>query len=83
MATVSFAKDIVPLFDPTTDVPHMARAGFLLADHAYMSNPAHAQAVLDRLNGKGGRIMPPPPAAPWSQDRIALFKAWIDGGYQP
>jgi hypothetical protein len=80
---VSFAKDILPLFDPNTDIPHMARAKFMLADHAFMSVPENAQSVLDRLNGKGGAVMPPPPAKPWSPDRIALFKAWIDGGYQP
>jgi len=80
---VSFAKDIVPLFDPKTDIPHMARGKFLLDDFAFMSVPQNAEAVLDRLNGKGGPVMPPPPAKPWSPDKIALFRAWIDGGYQP
>jgi hypothetical protein len=83
MPGVSFAKDIVPLFDPTTDVPHMARRGVMLADYTYMSVPANAQDVLDHLDGTLGPIMPPKPAPPWSAANIALFKSWIAGGYQP
>ena len=55
----------------------------MLAEYAYMSNPANAKAVLDRLDGTVGPIMPPPPASPWSAANIALFKAWMAGGYQP
>ena len=81
MAAPSFAADILPLFT-AIDIAHMARAHVMLAEYAYMSNPANAQAVLDRLDGTGGAIMPPPPAAPWSAANIALFKAWMAGGYQ-
>jgi hypothetical protein len=83
MAAPSFAKEILPLFDPATDIPHMAKFGVMLADYAYMSDAANAQDVLGRLTGAGGRLMPPAPAKPWPPTRIALFKAWIDGGYQP
>jgi hypothetical protein len=83
MPSVSFANDILPLFDKTTDIPHMARAGVMLADYVYMSVPANAQAVLDRLEGTTGPIMPPKPAQPWAPANIVLFKAWIAGGYQP
>lgn len=83
MPTVSFAADIVPLFDPTTDIPHMARKGVMLADYAYMSAPSNAQDVLDHLDGTAAPLMPPPPAKAWSPASIALFKAWMAGGFQP
>jgi len=80
---VSFAADIVPLFDPTTDVPHMAARGVKLTNYAYMSVPANAQDVLDHLDGTSRPRMPPAPAAAWSTANIALFKQWITDGYQP
>jgi hypothetical protein len=83
VATISFASDILPLFSKTTDIPHMARFGVMLAEYSYMSVPANAQVVLDRLNGTTPPIMPPPPAAPWTPANIALFQAWMAGGYQP
>jgi hypothetical protein len=83
MATVSFATDILPLFNPKTDIPHMEIGGVMLADYSYMSVPANAQAVLDRLDGTSGPVMPPPPAVPWTAAQIALFKSWMAGGYQP
>lgn len=82
MAPVSFAAQILPLFTPI-DIAHMKPAGVLLADYSYMSQPTHAQAVLDRLNGSTGPVMPPPPAKPWSAANIQLFQAWMAGGYQP
>lgn len=82
MPAPSFAADILPLFT-AIDIAHMAHGGVMLAEYAYMSNPANAQAVLDRLDGTKTPIMPPPPASPWSAANIALFKAWMAGGYQP
>jgi hypothetical protein len=83
MATVSFANDILPLFSATTDIPHMAEYGVMLGEYSYMSVPANAQNVLGHLNGSTPPIMPPKPAAPWSASNIALFQAWMSGGYQP
>jgi hypothetical protein len=83
MADVSFAKDILPLFDPKTDIPHMAELGVKLADYSYMSVSANAKHVLDHLNGTSRPRMPPPPGGPWPPEKIASFKAWMDGGYQP
>lgn len=83
MAVISFAADILPLFSASTDIPHMAQMGVMLAEYSYMSVPANAQKVLDRLNGTTHPIMPPPPAKPWTEANIALFQAWIAGGYQP
>ena len=82
MPAVSFASDIVPMFEPDTDIPHMAKLHVMLADYDYMSNPDNAQDVLDHLSGAERPIMPPPPAAPWPASKINLFKAWMDGGYQ-
>lgn len=82
MPAPSFAADILPLFT-AIDIAHMAHGHVMLAEYAYMSNPANAKAVLDRLDGTVGPIMPPKPAAPWSAANIALFKAWIAGGFQP
>lgn len=83
MAAVSFATDIVPLFSTTTDIPHMAQRGVMLADYTYMSIPANAQKVLNYLDGTSAPRMPPPPEAPWTAANIALFESWIAGGYQP
>ncbi len=81
MATVSFAADIVPLFT-AGDVSCMARYGVNLTTYSYMSQPANAQSVLDRLNGTTQPQMPM--GGPyWSSANIALFQAWMQGGYQP
>ena len=64
MAVVSFAKDIVPLFDTKTDVPHMAALGVRLADLRYMSDPDNAKDILDHLTGAARPIMPPPRPVP-------------------
>lgn len=83
MATVSFSADILPLFSKTTDIPHMAGFGVMLAEYSYMSVPANAQNVLSHLDGTTPPMMPPAPEGPWSADDITLFKNWIAGGYQP
>jgi hypothetical protein len=83
MPVVSFAQDVVPLFDPNTDVPHMAEFGVSLTDYSYMSDPGNAQNILDHLTGAQRPVMPPPPAGPWPADKINVFKAWMAGGRQP
>lgn len=82
MAPVLFASQILPLFTQT-DIKHMANFGCMLAKYDYMSQPANAQNVLNRLNGTSTPVMPPPPASPWSPANIQLFQAWMAGGYQP
>jgi hypothetical protein len=77
---VSFAKQILPLFTQT-DINHMSDFGVMLGDYSYMSQPANAQNVLGHLNGSIPPVMPP--GQPWSAANIALFQAWISGGYQP
>lgn len=79
--SVSFAKDIRPLFTDV-DIDHMK-------DYFDLSNyddvKTNAQNILGRLRAKGPRVMPPPPPrgnGPWSPEKISLFAAWIDGGFQ-
>jgi hypothetical protein len=81
-ASVSFAQDIVPLFTQI-DIQHMQPMGVQLADYGYMSTPDNASAVYAQLSSKQ---MPPSSgggSGPWPDANIALFKSWIDGGYQP
>jgi len=79
--TVSFKTDILPLFT-SIDIEHMSALGAKLDDYSFMSKPATATLVLDVVSsGK----MPPSTSwePPWSQDKVQLLKAWIDGGYTP
>ena len=82
-AAVGFAADIKPLFTPI-DIDHMM---WFCDLSKYDDVKTNAQAILNRLKAQGGPVMPPPPAkggdGPWSAEKIALFQAWIDGGYQP
>jgi hypothetical protein len=79
--TVSFETDILPLFT-SMDIEHMGRVGLALDDYSSMSQPAIASAVYEQVSSGG---MPPSDSGeqPWSQDQVALFKAWMEGGYQP
>jgi hypothetical protein len=47
-----------------------------------MSQPANASGVYEKVSTGA---MPPGDSGeqPWSQDQVQLFKAWMDGGYQP
>jgi hypothetical protein len=78
--TVSFKADILPLFT-AIDIQHMTRRRVPLADFAFMSTPANAEHVRDRV--KDGTMPPRANGGPWSQDKVALFQAWIDGGLKP
>lgn len=81
-ATVSFVRDIKPLFR-AIDIQHMKPSGVLLDDYGYMSdasdNHANAQAVYDQLSSQSM-----PPGGPfWTTAQLALFTNWMEGGYQP
>jgi hypothetical protein len=78
--SVSFAKDIRPLFTQT-DIDHM---DYYCDLSDYDDVKANAADILSRLEGDDGPVMPPENAGgPWSAEKIALFRAWIDGGCQP
>lgn len=79
IATTSFARDVVVLFTPK-DVRGMAWA-FDLTSHEDVT--AHAGRILDRLQGVGGSVMPPPPPrgeGAWPNERIELFRLWVAEG---
>jgi hypothetical protein len=79
--TVSFKTDIVPLFT-SMDIEHMSALGALLDDYSFMSQPGNASLVHQVVSsGK----MPPSTSGeePWPQDKVQLFKSWIDGGCTP
>jgi hypothetical protein len=80
--TVSFAKDVLPLFT-AVDIDHMNNQEVYLSDYEYMSRPDNAAAVLETVaNGS----MPPTwggGGGAWSEDKVTLFRSWIEGGYQP
>lgn len=78
---VSFKADILPLFT-SIDIEHMSFAGVSLDDYSYMSEPDNANGVYEKVSTGA---MPPGDSGerPWSPDEVGLFKAWMDGGYQP
>jgi hypothetical protein len=79
--TVGFTSDIMPLFTQV-DIDHMQQQGVELSDYAYMSDPTNADAVYQQVSTGA---MPPSwggGAGPWSEDKVQLFKQWMDGGYQ-
>ena len=81
VTTVSFARDIRPLFRPV-DIEHMKPMGILLDDFKYMSNSDNAQSVYDSLTGETQPQMPMN-GPYWSQDKLDLFQKWMKNGYQP
>ena len=53
---------------------------------SYDDVKTHAAAILDRIRGFGGAVMPPPPPrgeGPWAQSRIDLFAKWVADGCPP
>jgi len=73
---VSFAKDIRPLFRDDPDVATMKDYGLDLS--AYADVKAQAESILGTL--KEGTM---PCDGAWPEDRIALFKRWMDEGMAP
>ena len=78
---VGFAADIAPLFT-ALDIDHMS---WFCDLSNYDDVKANAPDILNRLQGIGGTVMPPPPNkggdGPWTPEKIELFAAWIDAGY--
>ena len=77
--SVSFQNDIMPLFKQ-----YQANMAWRFDITDYETVRANAQMIFDRLaNVDGLGFMPPPPMDPFSQDQIAMFKAWMDSGFPP
>jgi hypothetical protein len=74
--TLSFAKDIRPLFRDSPDVDTMKDYGMDLS--SFEGVKLHAQNIYDRvLDGSM------PCDEPWPPERIALFKQWMEEGMAP
>ncbi len=73
---VSFAKDLRPFFRDSPDVDTMKDYGIDLS--SYEDVKSKAQGIYDRL--ADGSM---PCDQPWPQDRLALFKRWMDEGLAP
>jgi hypothetical protein len=54
----------------------MQGMGVDLGDAAWMTVPENAQLVYERV--ADGSM---PPDGPWPEEKIALFKSWMDAGY--
>lgn len=77
----SFAQDIRPLFTDM-DIAHMRSLGVSLDDFGYMSDPTHAENVLEKVST--GAMPPRGSGEPsWSPENVQLFRDWIAAGYQP
>ena len=83
MERLSFRTSILPLFTEV-DVDHMKKVFDL---SRYDDVKANAEAILGRLTGSTGSVMPPPAShdgsGPWTPEQVALFKKWIDDGCNP
>jgi len=71
---LSFATDIRPLFRDE-DIECMTPMGIALDDPAWMCVPANAQGVYGAV--ADGSM---PPGEPWPEERVSLFKEWMDAG---
>lgn len=86
----SFANDVAPLFS-RSQISCMANQNVYLDDFAYMSDAtgdatyadhANARHNYGRLAGTEGRRMPP--GGPfWTPAMLAVFAAWMEGGFNP
>ena len=85
LSRVSFDTDIRPLFR-AIDVAHMLPFNVLLADYAYMSNPAgdHQNARSVHAFLTGARQPRMPIGGPfWTPTQLALYAKWMSDGFEP
>jgi len=73
---LTFAKDIRPLFRDTPDIDTMKDFGIDLSLFADVK--AHAEKIYTTVFD--GSM---PCDEPWSKDKVALFKQWMDEGMAP
>ena len=71
---ISYGTNIRPLFTPI-DREHM---NFMFDLWSYDDVKQNASEIHDALSNQ--RM---PPGAPWPQDQIDVFKAWMDQGFLP
>jgi hypothetical protein len=73
---ISFAKDIRPLFRDTPDVDSMKEYGLDLS--SYSEVKGQAEIIYERL--QDGSM---PCDGAWPEERLALFRRWMDEGMAP
>jgi hypothetical protein len=73
---LSFATDIRPLFRDSPDIAAMRRLGLDLS--SYEEVKAQAEEIYARL--AGGTMACD---GPWPNERLALFKRWMEEGTAP
>lgn len=71
---VGFAAAVKPLFTET-DQKHML---FMFDLWSYDDVKLNANEIYDAV--ADGRM---PPGEPWDPGKVAIFKAWMEGGFQP
>jgi hypothetical protein len=78
---LTWANGIGQLFSPM-DVAHMKGLGLDLGDYQTVKTQAVGQdsgpAIWDKISQKE---MPPAPLGPWTDQRMSLFKQWIDSNF--
>jgi len=74
--SLSFAKDIRPLFRDEPDVKTMKRMGLDLS--SYHEVKAKSADIYARL--EDGTM---PCDGPWPEERVKMFKQWMDEGAPP
>jgi hypothetical protein len=73
---LSFAKDIRPLFRDTPDVDSMKEYGLDLS--SYSEVKGQSEIIYERL--QDGSM---PCDGAWPEERLALFRRWMDEGMAP
>ena len=79
MTKVSFDADIKPLF-----AQFVGEMRWRMDLTRYEDVRTNAQMIYTYIRAADPNPrMPPPPFDPLSLDQIAMFKAWMDGGFCP
>jgi hypothetical protein len=76
MAQVSFEQDVKALIT-AEDQAHML---FMFDLWSYDDVKSNALEIYDSVSN--GRMPPASTGRTWSPDKVALFKQWMDDGYQ-
>jgi hypothetical protein len=76
MSSVSFAKDIVPIF-------HQFRAPMMWRFDLtkYEDVRSNADMIFGMIGPNGG--MPPPPFPPLTTEQVSMFKLWMSEQFPP
>ncbi len=76
--TLSFQRDIVPVFDQYRG---QMLWRFDLTDYEHVK--ANHALIYGQISAPEGANMPPPPLDPLTPAQIQLFKSWVDEGCPP